>query len=104
MTFKRILLEYFAGILIHACVSSGHEPPKEQKLHHYLLQKKHYNKLIRPSGSAGNGTGELTVNLGMRLSQILELVSEDFVIIIILTLEFVFYVETDVSPPPPLLE
>ena len=77
MTFKQGGLEYFAVCLLCALVTNGHEPPKEQKLHHYLLQKKHYNKLIRPSGSAGNGTGQLTVNLGMRLSQILELVSKN---------------------------
>ncbi|XP_052791604.1 acetylcholine receptor subunit alpha-like 1 [Mya arenaria] len=50
------------------------EPPAEQQLHYFLLQKNPYNKLIRPSGSTANGTtvSKLTVKLGMRLSQLLD--------------------------------
>lgn len=50
------------------------KPPTEQRLHHYLLTENVYNKLIRPSGSTINGTADskLTVKLGMRLSQLLE--------------------------------
>jgi hypothetical protein len=46
----------------------------------YLIQENAYNKLIRPSGRTVNGTPEskLTVKLGMRLSQLLEVVSSHF--------------------------
>ncbi|XP_045215194.2 acetylcholine receptor subunit alpha-L1-like [Mercenaria mercenaria] len=52
------------------------KPPTEQRLHRYLLQENAYNKLIRPWGRILNGTvnfndSKLTVQLGMRLSQIL---------------------------------
>ncbi|KAH3834574.1 hypothetical protein DPMN_107904 [Dreissena polymorpha] len=41
-----------------------------------IFQRHPYNKLIRPSGSTANGTAvnKLTVKLGMRLSQLLEVV------------------------------
>lgn len=50
------------------------KPPTEQRLHHFLLKQNSYNKLIRPSGSTFNGSvdSKLTVKLGMRLSQILD--------------------------------
>jgi len=43
----------------------------------YVFQVNAYNKLIRPSGSTLNGTtdSKLTVKLGMRLSQLLQVVS-----------------------------
>nr|XP_022334781.1 acetylcholine receptor subunit alpha-like 1 [Crassostrea virginica] len=46
---------------------TGHEPA-EKKLHDFLLSEK-YSKLIRPTG---NNTVQLTVKLGMRLSQLLD--------------------------------
>ena len=66
---------YFILLSLSLTAFAGIQPPKEKKLHHFLLQEKHYNKLIRPFGSTGNGTGVLTVMLGMRLSQLLMLVS-----------------------------
>ncbi|XP_061172036.1 acetylcholine receptor subunit alpha-like 1 [Saccostrea echinata] len=48
-------------------VTSRHEPA-EKKLHEHLLGKK-YSKLIRPTG---NNSVQLTVKLGMRLSQLLD--------------------------------
>ena len=48
---------------------TGHEPA-EKKLHDFLLSEK-YSKLIRPTG---NNTVQLTVKLGMRLSQLLDVV------------------------------
>ncbi|KAH3830114.1 acetylcholine receptor subunit alpha-type unc-63-like [Dreissena polymorpha] len=56
--------------------------PKEQLLHHFLLQENSYNKEIMPAGSTINGTADskLTVKLGMRLSQLLD-VSEKYQIL-----------------------
>ena len=51
------------------------EPILEQSLHHYLIKQKGYNKLIRPFGEEAVG-GKLTVKLGLRLSQILDVVSD----------------------------
>lgn len=45
--------------------------PTEQRLHQHLLEKNSYNKLIRPSGN-GTADNKLTVKLGMRLSQLLD--------------------------------
>lgn len=42
----------------------------EQRLHHFIMKEKRYNKLVRPPGETDNNT--LTVKLGVRLSQILE--------------------------------
>ncbi|KAL3865501.1 hypothetical protein ACJMK2_042889 [Sinanodonta woodiana] len=58
--------------IITCCVLSLEEveQPIEAKLHNYLM--KNYNSLVRPSGSGGNGSGLLTVKLGMRLSQLLD--------------------------------
>ncbi|KAL4228147.1 Neuronal acetylcholine receptor subunit [Mactra antiquata] len=67
-------LLHISFLLVTAFISTQSTPPTEQQLHHYLLKEKGYNKLIRPSGSVSNGTGypKLTVKLGMRLSQLLE--------------------------------
>lgn len=53
---------------------TGHEPA-EKKLHDFLLSEK-YSKLIRPTG---NSTVQLTVKLGMRLSQLLDVVRQKLV-------------------------
>jgi hypothetical protein len=50
----------------------GTQEPAEKKLHDYLLGNK-YSKLIRPTG---NSSVKLTVKLGLRLSQLLEIVSK----------------------------
>ncbi|XP_045216595.2 acetylcholine receptor subunit alpha-like 1 [Mercenaria mercenaria] len=62
----------FVLLIVFMLVRS--KPPTEQRLHHFLLQENAYNKLIRPSGRTVNGTtdSKLTVKLGMRLSQLLE--------------------------------
>jgi hypothetical protein len=67
----------FMAILVSGIITSllgsatcRHEPA-EKKLHEYLLSEK-YSKLIRPSG---NNSVKLTVKLGMRLSQLLDVVS-----------------------------
>lgn len=48
------------------------QEPAEKKLHDHLLSDK-YSKLIRPTG---NSSVKLTVKLGLRLSQLLEIVSK----------------------------
>lgn len=49
----------------------GIKEPAEKKLHDHLLGDR-YSNLIRPTG---NSTVKLTVKLGLRLSQLLEIVS-----------------------------
>ncbi len=53
----------FAGILCN---------PDAKRLYDDLLRKSGYNKLIRP---VGNNTDKLTVKLGLRLSQLIDVVS-----------------------------
>lgn len=48
----------------------------EKRLHSELMQRRGYNKLIRPSAE---GEEALVVKLGMRLSQLLEVVSSVFI-------------------------
>lgn len=59
-----------ALVIVLGLETRGHEPA-EKKLHEFLLSEK-YSKLIRPTG---NNTVQLTVKLGMRLSQLLDVVS-----------------------------
>lgn len=56
-----------ALVIVLGLGTRGHEPA-EKKLHEFLLSEK-YSKLIRPTG---NNTVQLTVKLGMRLSQLLD--------------------------------
>lgn len=58
-----------ALVIVLGLGTRGHEPA-EKKLHEFLLSEK-YSKLIRPTGN----TVQLTVKLGMRLSQLLDVVS-----------------------------
>lgn len=44
----------------------------ENRLHHELLHIRSYSKLIRPTG---NDSLKLTVKIGLRLSQLLDIVS-----------------------------
>ena len=46
--------------------------PEAKRLYDDLLKKSGYNKLIRP---VGNNTDTLTVRLGLRLTQIIDVVS-----------------------------
>ncbi|WAQ98329.1 ACH4-like protein [Mya arenaria] len=71
MKVRVVMAGFVFGVLFLVASS---EPPAEQQLHYFLLQKNPYNKLIRPSGSTANGTtvSKLTVKLGMRLSQLLD--------------------------------
>ena len=46
--------------------------PDAKRLYDDLLRKSRYNKLIRP---VGNNTDILLVNLGLRLTQIIDVVS-----------------------------
>lgn len=68
----------FIGFIVTMCVwtsGSTSEPP-EKRLHRDLLTGRKYSKLIRPSGTDGNSSVQkLTVKLGMRLSQLLDIVS-----------------------------
>ncbi|XP_052795030.1 acetylcholine receptor subunit alpha-like 1 isoform X2 [Mya arenaria] len=41
----------------------------EQRLHHEIMQKRHFSKLIKPPGEGDNNT--LTVKIAMRLSELL---------------------------------
>lgn len=59
-----------ALVIVLGLGTRGHEPA-EKKRHEFLLSEK-YSKLIRPTG---NNTVQLTVKLGMRLSQLLDVVS-----------------------------
>ncbi|XP_069138107.1 acetylcholine receptor subunit alpha-like [Argopecten irradians] len=53
---------------------TGQEPPAEKRLHSDLLVRGRYSKLIRPSGTDGNSSvQQLTVKLGMRLTQLLNM-------------------------------
>ena len=57
------------------CVSAVMEPAAK-KLHFDLMKKKNYNPLIKPAGRpTGGPASQLTVKIGMRLSQILDVVS-----------------------------
>ena len=46
--------------------------PDAKRLYDDLLRRSGYNKLIRP---VGNNTDKLTVKLGLRLSQLIDVVS-----------------------------
>lgn len=65
---KRIYVLYVTYFLIHFASCNQ----DEKRLHRDLLEKRKYNKLIRPSAE---GQGALVVKLGMRLSQLLRVVS-----------------------------
>lgn len=67
-----------ALVIVLGLGTRGHEPA-EKKLHEFLLSEK-YSKLIRPTG---NNTVQLTVKLGMRLSQLLDVVSMRQLMVII---------------------
>ena len=50
--------------------------PEAKRLYDDLLKKSGYNKLIRP---VGNTTDTLTVKLGLRLTQIIDVVSVELI-------------------------
>ncbi|WAQ98348.1 ACH2-like protein [Mya arenaria] len=69
------IMSFILGLVCMVTITDGvGEPPTEQRLHHFLLQRNSYNKLVMPEGSTINGTADskLTVKLGMRLSQLLD--------------------------------
>ena len=68
MSMEALLVIFTVTSLLGTTIT-GHEPA-EKKLHDFLLSEK-YSKLIRPTG---NNTVQLTVKLGMRLSQLLDVV------------------------------
>ena len=57
------------------CVSDVSSNPDAKRLYDNLLKKGGYNKLIRP---VGNNSDKLTVKLGLRLSQLIDVVSGPF--------------------------
>ena len=66
-TFEKLYALFFC--LIYAGVCGN---PDAKRLYDNLLRKNGYNKLIRP---VGNNTDKLTVRLGLRLSQLIDVVS-----------------------------
>ena len=66
----RILLDIF--LLINVLAIGIYANPDAKRLYDDLLRKSSYNKLIRP---VGNNSDELTVRLGLRLSQLIDVVS-----------------------------
>ena len=72
---------YNAVLSNHVHVLSGVSAnPDAKRLYDDLLRKSGYNKLIRP---VGNSTDKLTVKLGLRLSQLIDVVSTSFLSLII---------------------
>lgn len=58
--------------------STNSSDSAEKRLHRDLLFRRNYYKIIRPAGSDKNKSAEtLTVKLGMRLSQLLDIVSSN---------------------------
>lgn len=55
------------------------QPIMEQRLHHFLLTERGYNKLVRPFGHK-TVDGRLTVKLGLRLSAILDVSEKNQII------------------------
>ena len=61
--------------------AGGVMEPAAKKLHFDLMKKKNYNPLIKPAGRPTGGPASLlTVRIGMRLSQILDVVSTHFIL------------------------
>lgn len=71
---NRIFNAYFVCLIQCGCIVEAFLPIMEQRLHHFLITEKRYNKLVRPFGPE-EVDGRLTVKLGIRLSQILDVVS-----------------------------
>ena len=56
------------SVIVVLCIAN----PDAKRLYDDLLRKSGYNKLIRP---VGNNSDRLTVKLGLRLSQLIDVVS-----------------------------
>ena len=67
--WKPIFLGFSSVVITAYCVNP--ELP-ENRLHHELLHLRSYSKLIRP---VSNHSVQLTVKMGLRLSQLLDIVS-----------------------------
>ncbi|KAK3097134.1 hypothetical protein FSP39_006670 [Pinctada imbricata] len=65
----RVLGIWFIVVLCRQCMFLNVAQPDEQRLHSYL-KSKNVSKLIRPTGNSSSV--KLTVKLGMRLSQLLD--------------------------------
>ena len=61
-----------------------------KRLYDDLLRKRNYNKLIRP---VGNSTATLTVKLGLKLTQLIDVVSPTFFICLFLCINVCFSIE-----------
>ena len=57
-------------VLFYSCLALANHDAK--RLFDDLLKKRNYNKLIRP---VGNSTEKLVIKLGMKLTQIIDVVS-----------------------------
>lgn len=66
------MLNYSARILILIFIGYSYcfDEPEENRLHHELLKIRGYSKLIRPTA---NNSVQLTVKMGLRLSQLLDI-------------------------------
>ena len=63
---------YLTGLTLLLRTFPSVASPDAKRLYDDLLKKSGYNKLIRP---VGNTTDTLTVKLGLRLTQIIDVVS-----------------------------
>lgn len=70
--FRSVLLVCILFVLLSTGLRSVGANPDAKRLYDDLLRKSGYNKLIRP---VGNNTDKLTVKLGLRLSQLIDVVS-----------------------------
>lgn len=61
----------FIMVIVTSCYGKEKEPA-ENRLHHELLHLRSYSKLIRP---VSNNSVQLIVKIGLRLSQLLDMVS-----------------------------
>jgi hypothetical protein len=68
----------YACVCVCVCVCASTEAignPEAKRLYTDILIRSGYNKLIRP---VGNNTDKLTVKLGLRLSQLIDVVRMSF--------------------------
>lgn len=69
----------FATVFIALQFATGFANPEAKRLYDDLLSN--YNRLIRP---VGNNSDRLTVKMGLKLSQLIDVVSIKFVIVSVL--------------------
>lgn len=78
------VIKHFLIIFIAVCEANDNA----KRLYDDLLRSSGYNKLIRP---VGNNTDKLVVRLGIRLSQLIDIVSRLFSFFFCLKVDFFFF-------------